>query len=150
MQPIAVHAQQSPGRFSTQRAHIVPEKISGIERGTGWMLGQAQCIGPQARRWAEQMLAQRGIQGVRILLGLLSLGKRHSPLCIEEACAVAASHGAFHLRSLRRLITRGTPGVATQESFAFASEHPIIRPVADYGQWLRDALTQPPIQKESA
>jgi transposase len=144
MQPIAVHAQQSPGRFSTHNAHILPEKISGIERGTGWMLGQAERIGPEARQWAEQMLAQRGIQGVRVLLGLLSLGQRHSPFRIAEACAVAASHGAFHLRSLRRLITQGTQDVPTQESFAFASEHPIIRPVADYGQWLRDALTQSP------
>ena len=142
MQPIAVHAQQSPGRFSTHNAHILPEKISGIERGTGWMLGQAERIGPEARQWAEKMLAQRGIQGVRVLLGLLSLGQRHSPFRIEEACAVAASHGAFHLRSLRRLITQGTPGVATQESFAFASEHPLIRPVADYGQWVREVLTQ--------
>jgi transposase len=141
MQPIAVHAQQSPGRFSTHNAHILPEKISGIERGTGWMLGQAERIGPEARQWAEQMLAQRGIQGVRVLMGLLSLGQRHSPFRIAEACAVAASHGAFHLRSLRRLITQGTQDVPIQESFAFASEHPLIRPVADYGQWLRDALT---------
>ena len=69
---------------------------------------------------------------------------------IAEACAVAASHGAFHLRSLRRLITQGTQDVPTQSTFTFASEHPIIRPVADYGQWLRDALTQPPLEKESA
>jgi transposase len=150
MQPIAVHAQQPPGRFATHHAHILPEKISGIERGTTWMLSQVDRIGPEARQWAEKMLAQRGIQGVRVLLGLLSLAQRHSPFRIEEACVVATSHGAYHLRNLRQLITQGTQGAPTQQSFAFASEHPIIRPVADYGQWLRDALTQPPLQKESA
>jgi transposase len=154
MRPITVHAQQAPGQFSTQQAHIVPEKISAIERGTSWMLGQADRIGPEAKRWAEKMLRERGIQGVRVLLGLLSLAQRHSPFRIEEACAIATSHGAYHLASLRRLITAKQPLVTTQESFAFASEHPLIRPVADYGQWVRDALThsssQPSLIKESA
>jgi len=142
MRPITVHAQQAPGQFSTQQAHIVPEKISGIERGTSWMLGQADRIGPEAKRWAEKMLRERGIQGVRVLLGLLSLAQRHSPFRIEEACAIATSHGAYHLASLRRLITAKQPLVTTQESFAFASEHPLIRPVADYGQWVREVLTR--------
>ena len=142
MRPIAVHAQQSAGRFSTLPAHILPEKISGIERGTGWMLGRVERIGPEAKRWAEKMLEERGIQGVRVLLGLLSLAQRHSPFRIEDACAIAASHGAYHLASLRRLITEKAPLVTTQQSFAFASEHPLIRPVADYGQWVRDVLTQ--------
>ena len=142
MRPITVHAQQAPGQFSTQQAHIVPEKISAIERDTSWMLGQADRIGPEAKRWAEKMLRERGIQGVRVLLGLLSLTQKHSSLRIEEACAIATSHGAYHLASLRRLITEKTPPVTTQECFAFASEHPLIRPVADYGQWVRDALTR--------
>jgi transposase len=154
MRLITVHAQQAPGQFSTQQAHIVPEKISPIERGTSWMLGQADRIGPEAKQWAEKMLRERGIQGVRVLLGLLSLTQKHSSVRIEEACAIAASHGAYHLASLRRLITEKQPLVTTQESFAFASEHPLIRPVADYGQWVRDALTnsasQPSLIKESA
>jgi hypothetical protein len=74
MRPIAVHAQQVPGRFSTHQAHILPEKISGIERGTTWLLGQVDRIGPQAKAWAEKMLASRGIEGVRVLMGLLNLG----------------------------------------------------------------------------
>ncbi|MCC7208902.1 MAG: IS21 family transposase [Anaerolineae bacterium] len=150
MQPIAVHAQQSPGRFSTHDAHIRPEKISGIERGTGWLLGQVDMIGPEAKTWAEAMLAQRGIAGVRVLMGLLSLRNSQSSLRIEEACRVAASHGAYHLGNLRRLIAARESAPA-QESFAFAESHPIIRPLADYAQWLRETLThQPSITKESA
>jgi transposase len=139
MRPIAVHAQQIPGRFSTQQKHILPEKISGIERGTTWLLNQVDGIGPQARAWAEQMLKIRGIQGVRVLMGLLSLKNQHTRPQIERVCEVAAGHGAYHLRSLRQLIEQGQ-GAPVQQNFEFAQEHPIIRPVADYGQWLRDAL----------
>jgi len=143
MRPIAVHPQQVPGRFSTLKAHIVPEKIHPIERGTAWLLGQVDRIGPRARTWAEATLAARGVQGVRVVMGLLSLSNRHAEAQIERACEVAQGHGAYHLRSIRQLIARGE-AAAVQQSFEFAQEHPIIRPVADYQQWLRDALGQGP------
>jgi transposase len=139
MRPIAVHAQQAPGRFSTHRAHIVPEKISGIERGTSWLLGQVDRIGPMAKAWAEAMLASRGIEGVRVLMGLLNLNNQHGRAQIERACEVARGHGAYHLRSLRQLIQQG-PKAPVQQNFEFADQHPIIRPVADYGQFVRESL----------
>jgi transposase len=158
MRSVAVHAQKPPGAFSTIDAHLHPHKISGIERGTDWLLGQAQRIGPQARAWAEAMLASRGIEGVRVLLGLTSLPNRHPRPAIERACQIALSHGAYHLRTLRQLIQHhghddGSAAAAAsapiQQTFAFASEHPIIRPVADYGRWLRDVLAaQPPEQRQ--
>ncbi len=143
MRPIAVHAQRPPGRFSTQGAHIVPEKISGVERGTTWLLGQVARIGPQSLVWAQSMLAARGIEGVRVLMGLLNLSHRHPQPQVERACAVAASHGAWHLRSLRQLIQRDQ-AATVQQTFEFAREHPIIRPVADYGQFVREALSLTP------
>ena len=146
MNPIAVHAQKPPGAFSTIAGHIHPHKISGIEKGTGWMLGQVDRIGPRARAWAEAMLNSRGIEGVRVLMGLISLGNQSSRPAVERACEVALSHGAYHLRSLRQLIKQQNP-VSIQQTFAFASEHPIIRPVADYGQWLNEALTRQPADR---
>jgi hypothetical protein len=140
MHPIAVHAQQAPGRFSTHSAHILPEKVSGVERGSNWLLGQVDRIGPSARAWAEAMLSVRGIPGVRVLMGLLSLSNQHPRRDVERACEVAKSHGAYHLRSLRQLIQQGQKA-PMQQSLEFTGEHPIIRPVADYGQWVRDALT---------
>jgi transposase len=148
MNPIAVHAQKQPGAFSTMVAHIHPHKISGIEKGTDWMLGQVDRIGPKARAWAEAMLGSRGIEGVRVLMGLISLGNQSTRQLVERACEVALSHGAYHLRGLRQLIKHQSPGSDTmQQTFAFASEHPIIRPVADYGQWLNEALTRQPAER---
>jgi hypothetical protein len=143
MRPIAVHIQLPAGRFSTQNAHIVPEKMSNIERGTTWLLAQAERIGLQARTWAGKMLEARGIEGVRVLMGLLHLSHRYPPGEVERACEVALGHGAYYLRSLRLLIEQGQ-AAPVQQTFEFAEEHPIIRPVADYGRWLRDALCQQP------
>lgn len=139
MKAIALHSQKPPGAFSTLEAHLHPHKISGIEKGTGWLLVQVDRIGPQARAWAEAMLKNRGIEGVRVLMGLISLGNQQSRQATERACGIALNHGAYHLRSLRQLIKQQNP-VPIQQTFTFASAHPIIRPVADYGQWLAEAL----------
>jgi len=146
MRPIAIHVQKPPGAFSTNDAHLHPHKINNIEKGANWMLGQADRIGPQARSWAQSMLAHRGIEGMRVLMGLLSLPNKHPRLAIEHACEVALGHGAYHLRSLRQLIEHQSQA-PVQKQFEFASKHPIIRPLADYAQWLRDALIQKPTQR---
>jgi transposase len=143
MKPIAVHPQKPPGVFSTLDAHLHPHKISGIEKGADWMLGQVDRIGPKSRAWAEAVLKSRGIEGVRVLMGLISLGKQQSRQAVERACEIALNHGSYHLRSLRQLIKSHSGSSGTvQQVFEFASEHPIIRPVADYEQWLNEALTQ--------
>ena len=80
MEQIAVHVRQEPGRFSTPREYIAAEKISGVERGAAWLLGRVRIgLGPQSTAWAEAMIEARGVEGVRVLLGLLSLAGRHSP-----------------------------------------------------------------------
>ena len=47
LEQIAVHARQPPGRFSTLGEHLAAEKISGIERGAGWLLSKAANFGEQ-------------------------------------------------------------------------------------------------------
>lgn len=136
---IAIHAKHEPGRFSTQDPHIPQQKRSGIERGAAYLLQKAGRIGPQAGQWAAQMVHQRGIEGVRVLLGLLHLATRHPAEAIEQACQTALTHGAYRLRTLRALIQRRG---AAQTQFEFIDEHPIIRSLSDYGDWVHAAMTQ--------
>jgi hypothetical protein len=77
LQQIALHVQREPGRFSTQREHIVAEKISAVERGAAWLLAKVSHIGTQAARWSEAVIAARGVEGVRVLQGLLALAGKH-------------------------------------------------------------------------
>ena len=72
MVQIAVHVQHEAGRFSTQNQHIDSRKVSGVEKGTTWLLQQASLIGPQTDRWAQAMLQARGVEGIRVLVGLNS------------------------------------------------------------------------------
>src|SRR5271170_2589162 len=137
MEPITTHVQREPGRFSTQQAHIAAEKISGVERGAAWLLGQTQRIGMQAARWSEAVIQTRGVEGVRVLQGLLHLAGRHPSNQLEKACDIALSYGSYRLRTIRTLLKREAP---RQQSFAFVDEHPIIRGLSEYGRLVHDAF----------
>ncbi len=133
---IAMHARHDPGRFSTQAKHIAPEKISRLEDGASKLLADVSLIGPHTEQWSEAMVAARGIEGTRVLLGLRSLTKRHSCELLEKACEIALSHGEFRLRIIRKLLDRQT---AKQLPLPWLDEHPLIRPLSDYGRVVRDA-----------
>jgi transposase len=148
MRLVAVHVQRPPGSFSTLDVHILPEKISGIEKGTTWLLRRVLSIGAHATQWARSMLENCGIEGVRVLMGLLSLTNKHSHRAIDRACQVAHGHGAYHLRSVRQIIDHQN-NVPEQGSFEFIREgqaltqqHPIIRDLGDYGRFVREAIMQ--------
>lgn len=133
MESIAVHAKQEPGRFSTSDVHLASEKVSGIEKGAEYLLGRAHRIGSQTALWAKTVLQERGVQGIRVVQGLLSLVKRHSASQLERACELAISHGAYRLKVLRHLLAHPT----RQENFEFMETHPLIRDLADYGEFIQ-------------
>jgi transposase len=137
MEQVSLHAKAEPGRFRTQRQHIVAEKISGVERGAAYYLKRAGYIGPHTARWSEEMLKRRGVEGVRVLVGLISLTNRHAWDQIERACETAWSHRTFNLRTVRELIKHQAP---KQQEFEFIEEHPIIRSLSEYEQLVRRAL----------
>jgi transposase len=141
MEQIALHVRKEPGQFSTLPEHIHSQKRSGVERGAEYLLSRARRVGQHTARWAESMLSARGIEGVRVLQGLLALTKRHDAGAIERACEAAFSYGAWRLKTLRELLKRDAP---EQETFAFLQEHPIIRPLSDYGKLVSTAFQRPP------
>lgn len=136
---IALHVRQQPGRFSTDAQHLAKEKINSLERGAGYLLHKASAIGPQAQQWAQAMLSARGIEGTRVLQGLLSLARKHSHTSLEKACATALSHGVFRLRTLRQLLQQQEDHTP-QQMLSFLDEHPLIRPLDDYAQIITAAL----------
>jgi hypothetical protein len=137
MEQVAAHVRHEPGRFSTQPVHIASEKVSGVERGAAWHLARVRRLGPECTRWAEATVAARGVEAVRVLIGLLGLADRHPVAAIERACEIASSYGSHRLRTIRALIERDAP---KQETMSFMSEHPMIRPLSDYGQLVHDAF----------
>jgi len=128
-QQVAVHAKAEPGRFRTAAEHIPKEKVSAVERGTDALLRQVAAVGPNTRQWAEATTQARGVEAVRVLVGLKHLAGKHSSDDLEEACRVALTHGAYRLRTIRQLLKRQGP---EQRQFEFLQSHPIIRPLSDY------------------
>ena len=126
---IAVHAKAEPGKFRTAPEHIPLKKISSVERGTDAILRQVATIGPQTRQWAEALTQARGVEAVRVLVGLKHLAGKHTSEALEEACRVALTYGAYRLRTIRHLLAQRAP---EQRQFEFLEEHPIIRPLSDY------------------
>lgn len=134
---IAVHVRHEQGRFSTHGQHIAREKISGLERGTEHLLSRVALVGRHTQQWASAMVTARGVEGTRVLMGLLSLAKKHPSETLEKACEIAMSHGAFQLRTIRQLLTRQQP---LQQPLPFLDEHPLIRPLDDYARVVAAAL----------
>ncbi|MDX1944234.1 MAG: IS21 family transposase [Pirellulaceae bacterium] len=134
---IAVHVRHEQGRFSTHGQHLAKEKISGLERGASYLLDKVSLIGPHTQAWAAAMLTARGIEGTRVLQGLLALTKKHASETLENACETALSHDCFRLRSIRQLLQRQT---ARQAPLPFLDEHPLIRPLDDYAAIVARAL----------
>ena len=133
---VAVHVRVAPGRFNTLRAHIADEKISGVERGAEYLLSKAVCIGEDAAQWAGAMLEARGIEGVRVLLGFIALSKKHPAHAINQASKTALEANLFRLKPLRVLVKQ----YSEQTDYLLTQEHEIIRPMADYQQFVTVTL----------
>lgn len=136
---IALHARREAGRFATDQAHIPSAKIWGVERGAEELLRRAGALGTHSAAWGQAMLQARGIAGVRVLLGLLSLAGRYPPGAIDRACQMAASHRSYRLRAIRELLVRGESS-AVQEPLPLLESHELIRPPEEYGLVVREAL----------
>ncbi|MCA9151057.1 MAG: IS21 family transposase [Planctomycetales bacterium] len=134
---IAYHPSVEPGKYSTHPQHIASQKINGVERGIAYHLEKISYIGPQAARWSQAMLEQRGIPGARVLQGLLSLTQKHCSAEIESACETAWKHQLFHLGSLKRLIGQQVP---QQQLMEFTEDHWLIRPAHEYAQFVHDVI----------
>jgi transposase len=128
-QQIALHARAVPGKFQTDGKHLSDKKISSVERGVEYLLAKAMRLGEGAGKWAKQMIAVRGIEGVRVLQGFLSLSKKHPAELINRASLAALEAGCFRLRPLRELCQRRSEEL---EQPSFNDNHPIIRPLAEY------------------
>jgi hypothetical protein len=82
-------------------------------------------------------VAVHGIEGTRVLQGLLSLTKKYPCEILEKACKIALLYGCWWLRAVRRLLGRKA---AKQEPLPFLQEHPIIWPLADYSTIIAQAI----------
>jgi transposase len=134
---IHFHARREAGNFCTEPAHISRKRISGVEKGEQWMLNRASLIGTFSRQWAEAMLKNRGIEGIRVLQGFLCMSHKHKAEELENCCRQAAELGAYRLRELRGIMKSSV----CQPEIPFLDEHPVIRNLDFYGKIVSEKET---------
>jgi transposase len=134
---IAMHCRKEPGRFSTLSEHLASEKISSVERGAAYLLGKIGLLGPHSLRWAEAALAENGVAGMRSIQGLMALSRKYEAAVIEAACDQAWRSRAFRYRTVKDLLKRKS---ATQQTLEFIEAHPVIRPMSEYAEFLKNAI----------
>lgn len=135
MKLLTVHPRRQPGVFDTLDEHIHSHKRCIIERGVDYLLHRCGLLGSDVARWAQAMYQNRGVEGLRVLQGLLQLAETYSPKQLNQACHAAVEQSAWRLRQLKALLP--DPQVA-QPTTGFLEEHPLIRPLSAYQQLLPD------------
>lgn len=128
MEPLVVHTRLPPGQF-TQQTDSRGRRY-GVERTAEYWCQRAEQLGPWCGEWAQQVRAERGIEAIRVLLGLVDLARRVGHGRLNQTCALAVERGVRRLRDLRRLLER-EPG---PRQLTFLEQHPLIRDLGEYGK----------------
>jgi transposase len=126
---IAIHAKAAPGRFQQLDQTTSRSRLMGVERSAAWLVQSALKVGPQCGAWAQAVLVNRGVEGIRPLCGLRQLVRKHTGAELEKACGQALELGRFHLRELRGILD----AAGVQEAPGFLEAHPLIRAMTEYG-----------------
>ena len=123
-----------PGERHTKLEHYPKEKSFYLVHTREYCQAQAARIGPQCGQVVEQLLAERPLDRLRSVQGLLGLARRYSSARLEAACARALYYGDASYRRVKRILIAGLdqlprePGPLQPElpSYEYA------RPVGDF------------------
>jgi transposase len=131
LQQVAMHVRLEAGKFSRS---LGCAGLSRPVRGSCVYWEQrAALFGEHCRRWARGMFEQRGPQGLRSVMALCELSKKHSAGAMERACRSAIERGLWRYKDVRRLIE--TPQ-GSEPMLPFLETHPLIRDLDHYAQFL--------------
>jgi transposase len=122
-EPIGVHARAEVGRFATKDEHIHSQKRHVIERGADHLLDRCRQVGPGTGAWAQAMYQHRGVEGLRVMQGLIHLARKHPVGQLERAAIATLTRAAWRLRDIRNALSE--PANLVQVDFL--ETHPLIR-----------------------
>ncbi len=128
------HLRRARGR----RAILDEDRPTRTPPTTLDLLARAGRAGKHIGAVAQRIHATDGEDGVRRILGLLSLAKRHGPATVDQACATALEMGVPTYRFLKRYLERGAP-----LRLGLRQVDPLIRQLTEYRD-LIDRMTRRP------
>lgn len=134
---IQSHRRLEPGQFTNARA--LGGGMGPVEAQLSYWFNRAQEMGSSCAQWARELTNQRGIGGIRSLMGLVRLTDRHTFAAVNQACAKASAKGTWRLRDVKALLESRE----TQTQFFFQESHPLIRNLNEYGIFIRQQTQEP-------
>lgn len=133
MEQVRIHPRVEPGRFETSDHDVPATKIAQIERGEHYLIEELSRYGDGAVSWARAMLKDRGIAGIRVLVGLLQVARKH-PHDIGAACSEARMRQQWRLRAVRDQLR--TMKAEKAEQVLLQQQHEIIRNLGEYSAYV--------------
>ena len=131
LKQIQVHRRLHPGQFTNARG--IGGGHGSLQANLEYWLKRASNLGSSCQRWAQAVAQNRGIGGMRTLIGLVSLVDRHSFPAVNSACERALAKGTWRLRDVRALLQ----AKEIQTQITFEEQHPLIRNLSEYGIFIR-------------
>ena len=96
------------------------------------VLSRARVAGRHTGALAAEIHRREGENGVRAILGLLGLAKKHGPFAVDDASAMALSVGVPSYRFVRRYLDR-----QPAPQLALRQVDPLIRDLTHYRDIIR-------------
>jgi transposase len=122
------HLPQAPGRRRTREE----DKPKKTPLTTVQVLSRARVAGRHIGALAGEIHRREGENGVRGILGLLGLAKKHGPFAVDDASAMALSVGVPSYRFVRRYLDR-----QPAPQLALRQVDPLIRDLTHYRDIIR-------------
>ena len=131
LKQIQVHRRLEPGQFTNARG--IGGGQGSLQVNLDYWLKRASQLGPSSKKWAQAVVENRGIGGMRSLMGLVALIDRHSLGAVNRACEHALAKGTWRLRDVRALLD----AKELQTQLIFEDRHLLIRELSEYGIFIR-------------
>jgi len=105
---VAVHPRlRIPGQRSTVPEHLPPDAQAFLMHDPQWCLRQAERLGPSCKNLVETLFADRVLDNLRAVQGILHLGERFGPLRLEAACKRALDYENPRYRTVKTILQKG-------------------------------------------
>lgn len=131
LKQIQVHRRLQPGQFTNARG--IGGGQGSLQANMDYWLKRACNLGTSCQQWARAVAANRGIGGLRTLMGLVGLIDRHSFPALNRACERALAKGTWRLRDVKALLAARE----IQTQITFEEHHPLIRNLSEYGLFIQ-------------
>ena len=131
LKQIQVHRRLQPGQFTNARG--IGGGQGSLQANMDYWLKRACNLGTSCEQWASAVAANRGIGGLRTLMGLVGLIDRHSFPEVNRACERALAKGTWRLRDVKALLA----AKEIQTQITFEAHHPLIRDLSEYGLFIQ-------------